>query len=535
MLAALGAAALAIGVAQAPGAGSEEAAALQPRVENTPADKSYPVNCGHACQAKMARAKEQRMGGNKVGRAVKGMVNLFAPSSLEHPPHFHIDGKETRLFLKSGAETPLLTFPTSGGMLSLVGSTTGRDVDEWFESFSLVTDNSKAAVNIQAGKPLSAAMPTKTLGVRVDGEPLPHAGLQASHRAMGVAVMARALPDKSEDGEAVEEVTIWSPEFELTVTSDNHSTGRHLNMKMNALPPGATGLLAELAGAQPISLRAKNAQIAPETAERTTGSVQSKAEQADEAMQDAEAKVEEAQKAIRKAHLKGAEAKEAASFDETVLANRAQEGRLALKNATKFRRRRHARKVAARIVAANGGQPAKMPKFGPEGRTDDFPNEPYAANLSKTVDFKQMQAKRAAKKAQRKLKQKMQEEAKAAHEEAQAEENEKKAGAAVEAHFAGKASKKKAHLMKELPSPSPMPAVITTDPVGDAAAAAAASQGEKSLPGCHSIALISDSWCTNNCLMGNCPKDMCSDECFADPVVEELRSNETSKVVRVIG
>ena len=103
------------------------------------------------------------MGGNKVGRAVKGMVNLFAPSSLEHPPHFHIDGKETRLFLKSGSETPLLTFPTSGGVLSLVGSTTGREVDEWFESFSLVTDSSKAAVNIQAGKPLSPSMPTKTL------------------------------------------------------------------------------------------------------------------------------------------------------------------------------------------------------------------------------------------------------------------------------------------------------------------------------------------------------------------------------------
>jgi len=533
MLAACATVALAIGVAQAPGARSEEAAALQPRVENNPADKSYPVNCGHACQAKMARAKEQRMGGNKVGRAIKSTVNLFAPSSLEHPPHFHIDGKETRLFLKSGSETPLLTFPTSGGMLSLVGSTTGREVDEWFESFSLVTDNSKAAVNIQAGKPLSADMPTKTLGVRVDGEPLPHAGLQASHRAMGVAVMARALPDKSEDGEAVEEVTIWSPEFELTVTSDKHSTGRHLNMKMNALPPGATGLLAELAGAQPMSTHAKLTQVAPEKAERKTDRVQAKAEQANEAMQDAEVKVEEAQKAIRKAHLKGAEAKEAASFDETVLANRAQEGRVALKNATKFRHRRHARKVAARIAAANGGEAAngkKMPKFGPEGRADDFPNEPYTANLSKTVDLKQMQAKRAAKKAQRKLKLKMQEEAKAAHDEAQAEETEKKAGAAIEAHLAGagKASKKKAHLMKELPSPSPMPAVITTDPVGDAAAAAAAPQGEKSLPGCHSIALISDSWCTNNCLMGNCPKDMCSDECFADPVVEELRSNETS-------
>ena len=221
----LAAAALALGVAQGPGAGSQEA--LQPRVEGHPAGKSYPVNCGHACQAKMARAKEQRMGGNKVGRAVKGMVNLFAPSSLEHPPHFHIDGKETRLFLKSGSETPLLTFPTSGGVLSLVGSTTGREVDEWFESFSLVTDSSKAAVNIQAGKPLSPSMPTKTLGVRVDGEPLPHAGLQASHRAMGVAVMARALPDKSDDGEPVEEVTIWSPEFELTVTSDKHSTGRY--------------------------------------------------------------------------------------------------------------------------------------------------------------------------------------------------------------------------------------------------------------------------------------------------------------------
>merc|ERR1719201_2756656 len=88
--------------------------------------------------------------------------------------------------------------------------------------------------------------------------------------------------------------------------------------------------------------------------------------------------------------------------------------------------------------------------------------------------------------------------------------------------------------MKELPSPSPLPAIITTDPVGDAAAAAAAAaatdpaaQGEKSLPGCHSIALISDSWCTNNCLMGNCPKDMCSDECFAEPVVVEVRSNAT--------
>ena len=62
----------------------------------------------------------------------------------------------------------------------------------------------------------------------------------------------------------------------------------------------------------------------------------------------------------------------------------------------------------------------------------------------------------------------------------------------------GKGSKKKAHLMKELPSPSPLPAIITTDPVGDAAAAAAAAEGEKTLPGCHSIALISVSWCTNN-------------------------------------
>jgi len=307
-------------------------------------------------------------------------------------------------------------------------------------------------------------------------------------------------------------------------------------MKMNALPPGATGLLAELAGAQPMSAVAKSTQVAPEKAERTTSSVQSKADEANQAMQDAEMKVEEAQKAIRKAHLKGEQAKEAASFDEAVLANRAQEGRLALKNATKLRHRRHARKLAARVAAANGGQPAKMPKFGPEGRADDFPNEPYKANMSRTVDLKQVQAKRAARKAQRQLKQRMMEEAKAAREEAQAEEKEKEAGRVVEAHFAGKAPKaKKAHLMKELPSPSPLPAIITTDPVGDAAAAAAAAaaatdpaaQGEKSLPGCHSIALISDSWCTNNCLMGNCPKDMCSDECFAEPVVVEVRSNAT--------
>ena len=105
MLAVCAAAALAIGVAQVPSASKEAApAALQPRVENNPADRRFPANCGHACQDKMARAKEQRTGGNKMGRAVRGATNLFAPSSPEHPPHFHIDGKETRLFLKSGAE-----------------------------------------------------------------------------------------------------------------------------------------------------------------------------------------------------------------------------------------------------------------------------------------------------------------------------------------------------------------------------------------------------------------------------------------------
>ena len=81
-------------------------------------------------------------------------------------------------------------------------------------------------------------------------------------------------------------------------------------MKMNALPPGATGLLAELAGAQPMSAVVKSTQVAPEKAERTTSSVQSKADEANQAMQDAEMKVEEAQKAIRKAHLKGEQAKE---------------------------------------------------------------------------------------------------------------------------------------------------------------------------------------------------------------------------------
>ena len=421
-------------------------------------------------------------------------------------------------------QTPLLSFPTSGGTLSLVGSTTGREVDEWFDSFSLLTDGNKAAVNIQAGKPLSVDMPTKTLGVRVDGEPLPHAGLQASHRAMGVAVMARSLPDASPEGEAVEEVTIWSPEFELTVTSDKHPTGRHLNMKMNALPPGASGLLAELAGVQPMSMRAKISQISPDKqgqqAARKMNRVGATAEQANEAMREAEVKVEEAQAAIRKAHAKGAEAKEAsASFDESVLAKRAAEGRAA----TKTHHRKHGR---------NGGGANGKKRSGPEGHLEnEYPGEPYEANMSATVDLKQMQAKTAAKKAQRKLKRKMQEEAKAAFEEAKAEKTRHQTGAEVEAK-AGTKSEKKAHLMKELPSPSPVPAVITTDPVGDAAAAAAV--GGASLPGCHSIALISDSWCVNNCLMANCPKDMCSDECFAEPVqaevaeVNAVRSNETA-------
>jgi hypothetical protein len=440
----------------------------------------------------MARAKEQKAGGNKMGRAVKGATNLFAPSSFEHPPHFHIDGKETRLFLKSGSETPLLSFPTSGGTLSLVGTTTGREVDEWFDSFALVSDDSKAAVNIQAGKPLSADMPTKTLAVRVDGEPLPHAGLQASHRAMGVAVMARGLPDKTNGGEPVEEVTIWSPEFELTVTSDKHPEGRHLNLKMNALPPGASGLLAELAGVQPMSMRAKTAQISPETevAEATKAEEvpptqeaarKTTTEEANEAMREAELKVAEAQKAIRKAHAKGAEAKEASkeastSFDESVLAKRAAEGQAAFRNATNLRRRRkHNRNGGA---GAHGKKP--MPKFGPEGHVpDSYPSQPY--NMSRTVDLKQLQAKRAAKRAQRKLKLKMQAEAKAALEEAKAEKAERKAyskvvGTSVKtaaeaphAKAGGKSKKPaphtaKAHLLRELPSPSPMPAVITTDP-----------------------------------------------------------------------
>ena len=110
MLAVCAAAALAIGVAQAPSAASEEAASavLQPHAENNPADKHFPAHCGHACQDKMAKAKAQKTGGNKIGHAIKGAANLYAPSSVgsEHPPHFHIDGKETRLFLKSGSEVP---------------------------------------------------------------------------------------------------------------------------------------------------------------------------------------------------------------------------------------------------------------------------------------------------------------------------------------------------------------------------------------------------------------------------------------------
>lgn len=44
-------------------------------------------------------------------------------------------------------------------------------------------------------------------------------------------------------------------------------------------------------------------------------------------------------------------------------------------------------------------------------------------------------------------------------------------------------------------------------------------EAKKAVPGCHSIApagSITDEWCINNCVVGNCPTNMCSSECHLD-------------------
>eukprot|EP00908_Phaeocystis_cordata_P020732 Transcript_3239.p1 GENE.Transcript_3239~~Transcript_3239.p1 ORF type:complete len:1053 (-),score=318.93 Transcript_3239:183-3341(-) len=547
------------------------------------------------------------------------------------------------------AQTPLLTFPTKGGTLSLVGSTTGREVDEWFDAFALLTDDKKPAVNIQAGKPLSPETPTHTLGVRVDGEPLPHAGLQASHRATGVAVMARALPDKMPNGEAMEEVTIWSPEFELTVTSDRHEQGRHLNLKMGALPPGAAGLLAELSGVQPMSMEAKIAQISPDNTDASKKAKAQQAQQAEEADSKPSSAFDEAvlekraaegskekerlgqispdntdaskkAKAQQAQQAEEADSKPSSAFDEAVLEKRAAEGskekerfgpesegevisdaeligailpepeaastsKSAQSQASEsaLAAGKLARRQSAKKTRPAAPKKAEAEDTGEDLHSEDRPSEQVASpdsplsektesleadatESNKTdaaqsfgsetaVGLKQLQAKRAARRAKRDLQMKLQAEMQAALEKERQEELERAKNASQAANVVAEAEKKtqaprvghhkqkmkaaraaglkgaaaRAYARslpgKAAPAQSPMPAVESPSPESPSpespspapettATTTATSSTPGQLPGCHSIALISDSWCVNNCLMGNCPKDMCSEECF---------------------
>lgn len=170
-------------------------------------------------------------------------------------PMFQHDGKGQHFWLKEGVLSPLLDWTSDDGhKMSLQGLTVANAETghQWFKQIALVRDG-KQVFDAKAG---FGTKPVLTMSGSDDGL----LGLAPSNTTAVVDASTKFVGSKA-NRKAVQVIKAGGMTFELTAESAHkfadamqQTKYAHVNVKMpEGLAKDATGLFAELAGAQPMS------------------------------------------------------------------------------------------------------------------------------------------------------------------------------------------------------------------------------------------------------------------------------------------
>jgi hypothetical protein len=197
---------------------------------------------------------------------------------LSQDPMFVVNGEHRHFWLPTGEMTPLLSWENYGVKLVLKGETFGspRGQTQWFGNFSVFADHHEVIrVNVRTGAMKLGKEHKKlenqtlnTVEVFVDGNPVTGFGKVKSERGRDCSITAAKLPVRLIGHAHAESVDIDVPGLSMTISSAKagkyeSNTARqvrwaHLNMKMrSSLPSDPSGLVAELAGFNPLSKKSK--------------------------------------------------------------------------------------------------------------------------------------------------------------------------------------------------------------------------------------------------------------------------------------
>jgi hypothetical protein len=212
--------------------------------------------------------------------------------SINHDPMFVVNGVHRHFWLPTGKLTKLIQWDASpeqarpeGSSFALSGETFGHGSTQWFGTY-IVTYNQKEVLKVSISiAPTGEASDKqkrswrlndkqlRTMTVEVDGKPIPSTG-KVYKSSSGVSALVTSLPMRLIGDAHAENVEIRAPGMALTISSArakkySKETAQvrwsHLNMKvMSTLPRSSTGLLAELAGMQPMSEHSKSFLTVPE-------------------------------------------------------------------------------------------------------------------------------------------------------------------------------------------------------------------------------------------------------------------------------
>jgi len=186
----------------------------------------------------------------------------MVPVSIGGDPIFHSGDSWLKFRLqKENTMTPLLawTHEKDGRSYRVLGSTFSSHMkgsDQWFNKLAVEADG-KTVLSVEIGTPNHHVFGFKTMMVRVDRKQLEKDSVY-THDGM-FQVTRHTRPNKPTIGtkEAERLKLHWGHGYEFEISSaaadfpkhlDLQERWAHLNLHFDTLPPGSTGMLAELAG-----------------------------------------------------------------------------------------------------------------------------------------------------------------------------------------------------------------------------------------------------------------------------------------------
>jgi len=180
-------------------------------------------------------------------------VHPGSPLTVHGDPMFQHDGKGEHFWLKEGVLSPLLDWTSDDGhKMSLQGLTVANAETghQWFKRIALVRDG-KQVFDAKAGfgtKPVLAMSGDAILPLASRNTT---AVLDVSTKFVGPKTLQKAVQVIKAGGMTFELTAESAHKFADAVQQQKYA---HINVKMpNGLAKDATGLFAELAGAQPMS------------------------------------------------------------------------------------------------------------------------------------------------------------------------------------------------------------------------------------------------------------------------------------------